>query len=268
MWGNTRCWMLKCGAVLKAYIWLCPGTSSVMFLESLSILTLSTSYAVLSETPAAHFYLETLSFLSKAPSKKSSQGTVSSKRLTPPGSSGPGHASIYINPLQTPSHSCSECAPGYHAWSTEDLLVSPPLPHPLHLTGRLFLRCCSHYAPSLPFGGVSNISQTRCWTVLVIPVVGLNPQWDKFQVDLKSVTRVKLNVFSLSQIPQRKPPWNRNHMCTFLHQNLILLTERSSKRKNGSTDCSRWRQWMHTDPVSWFLSSVWICRGRRQTGQR
>lgn len=38
----------------------------------------------------------------------------------------PGHASIYIDSLQTPWHSGSNCAPGYHAWSTEDMLVSPP----------------------------------------------------------------------------------------------------------------------------------------------
>lgn len=85
-------------------------TSSVMFLESLSVWSLSASYVALGDTPAAHLYLETLNFLSKASSKLSSQGTVSSKRLTPPGSSRPAHASIYINPLQTPSRSCSNCS--------------------------------------------------------------------------------------------------------------------------------------------------------------
>lgn len=68
--------------------------------------------------------------------------------------------------------------------------------------------------------------------------------------------------FSRSWIAQRKPPWNRNHMGTFLHQNLIFPAERGRKRKNGLTDYRRWRQWMHRDPVSWFINSVWICNSR------
>lgn len=142
-------------------------------------------------------------------------------------------------------------------------LGTPPPPHSLYLTGHLFLHfLLGELASSLPFGGVRNISQTRCWSVLVISVVGLNPRWENFQMDLKCATRVKFDVFLVFFLslwakyltgnhPEIETTWA--HFCIRIW---FSSGKRGRKRRNGATDCSRWRQWMHTDPRPWFIDSA------------
>lgn len=90
---------------------------------------------------------------------------------------------------------------GSHSSAHVTLLPSRPSPPPTHpppIISQAVSSTTSSWASwRLPFPSELNISQTRCWSVLVISVVGLNPRWDTFQVDLKCVTRVKFDVFFL-----------------------------------------------------------------------
>lgn len=75
--------------------------------------------------------------------------------------------------------------------------------------------------------------------------------------------------FSRSWRAQRKPPWNRNHMGTFLHQNLIFPAERGRKGEKREERADRLQQMTSVDAQGpCFLVHKFCVDLQQQAGQR